>query len=112
MSFTARRSLVPPKLASGSLLALLAAAPAALVACATTPTTVIIDGKEVPRLTQEFTGQPYSIRHSGAHPRPGGASSGLRSPGGSITGVVCGAGVQFDVEHLGDHVQLTGFIDS
>lgn len=80
--------------------------------CASAPKTVLIDGKEVPRVTQEFVGQPYSIRHRDAHPRPGGASSGLRGPGGTITGVLCGAGVVFEVEHAGDHVQLTGFIDT
>jgi hypothetical protein len=93
-------------------LRVLLAAVGFLAACSATPATVIIDGREVPRITQEFAGQPYTVRHSRAHPQPGGPSGGLRSPGGSITGLVCGADVQYEVEHRGDHVQLIGFVDS
>ncbi len=75
------------------------------------PKTAIVDGKEVPRLTVEFNGQPYSMKHEGAHPRPGGPSSGLRDAGGSIRGRVCGMFVDFDVTHKGDHVQIVGSID-
>jgi hypothetical protein len=84
----------------------------ALAGCASVPKTAIVDGKEVPRLTLELTGQPYTVTHTGAHPRPGGPSSGLRDSGGSIRGRVCGMFVDFDVVHKGDHVQLIGSIDS
>jgi hypothetical protein len=86
---------------------------AVLVAgCATVPKTAIVDGREVPRRDLEFTGQPYSMRHRGAHPRPGSPSGGLRDAGGSIAGRVCGMLVDFDVEHKGDRVQLVGSIDN
>ena len=81
-------------------------------ACATVPKTAIVDGKPVPRLTLDFTGQPYQIRHDGAHPRPGEPSGGLRDSGGRIHGNVCGMFVDFDVAHKGDHVQLVGSIDN
>lgn len=80
--------------------------------CATTPTTAVVDGRPVPRLTLEYGGQPYNIKHEGAHPRPGGASGGLVDHGGSIRGRVCGMLVDFDVTHKGDHVQLVGSIDN
>ncbi len=80
--------------------------------CASVQKTAIVDGKQVPRLTLEFTGDPYSVKHEGAHPRPGGASSGLKDNGGAIRGRVCGMLVDFDVTHKGDHVQLVGSIDN
>jgi hypothetical protein len=80
--------------------------------CATVPKTAIVDGKEVPRLTLAFTGQPYEIKHEGAHPQPGSPSGGLRSAGGSIHGRICGMFVDFDVTHKGDHLQLVGSIDN
>ncbi len=89
----------------------LAWAVAAAAGCAT-PKTAMVDGREVPRLTLEFDGQPYTVKHEGAHPRPGGASSGLRDNGGSIRGRVCGMLVDFDVAHKGDHVQIVGSLDN
>lgn len=80
--------------------------------CASTPKTAIVDGREVPRLTLELDGQPYTVKHEGAHPQPGGPSSGLRDAGGSIRGRVCGMLVDFDVAHKGDHVQVVGSIDN
>src|SRR5215475_829075 len=80
--------------------------------CATVPKTALVDGKEVPRLMLDLTGQPYQIKHEGAHPKPGGPSSGLRAAGGSIHGHVCGMFIDFDVTHKGDHVQLVGSIDN
>ena len=88
-------------------------APLVLAAgCVTTPKTAIVDGREVPRPTLEFSGQPFTVKHEGAHPRPGGPSSGLHDPGGAIRGRVCGMLVDFDVVHKGDHVQLVGSIDN
>jgi hypothetical protein len=84
----------------------------AAAGCALTPKTAIVDGREVPRLTLEYGGQPYSIKHEGAHPKPGSPSGGLRDNGGSIRGRVCGMLVDFDVTHKGDHVQLVGSIDN
>lgn len=83
-----------------------------LAGCAGVPKTAVVDGKEVPRLTLEFGGQPYTVKHEGAHPRPGGASSGLVDAGGAIRGRVCGMLVDFDVSHKGDHVQVVGSIDN
>jgi hypothetical protein len=80
--------------------------------CATTPKTALVDGREVPRLSLEFDGQPYTVKHEGAHPKPGSPSSGLTDNGGSIRGRVCGMLVDFDVTHKGDHVQLVGSIDN
>ncbi|HEY2746283.1 MAG TPA: hypothetical protein VGL86_16725 [Polyangia bacterium] len=89
------------------------ALPLVLVAgCATAPKTAVVDGKIVPRLTLAFTGQPYEIKHEGAHPQPGSPSGGLKDAGGSIHGRICGMFVDFDVTHKGDHVQLVGSIDN
>jgi hypothetical protein len=82
------------------------------VGCAGVPKTAIVDGKEVPRLTQEFHGQPFTIKHEGAHPQPGGPSSGLRDAGGAIRGRVCGMLFDLDVMHKGDHVQVVGSVDN
>lgn len=79
--------------------------------CAT-PKSAIVDGKEVPRLTLQLTGSPYDLKHEGAHPRPGGPSSGLESAGGSINGRICGMFVDVDAQHSGDHVQLVGSLDN
>ena len=88
------------------------ASPLGGAGCATAPKTAIVDGKEVPRLTLSFTGQPYEIKHEGAHPQPGAPSGGLTRAGGSIHGRICGMFVDFDVTHKGDHVQLVGSIDN
>jgi hypothetical protein len=80
--------------------------------CATVAKTAVVDGKVVPRLSLDFTGQPYQIKHEGAHPAPGKPSGGLRDAGGRIHGNVCGMFVDFDVTHKGDHVQLVGIIDN
>jgi hypothetical protein len=82
-----------------------------LFAAACGPGTAVIDGRTVPRLELEYVGQPFAVRHVNAHPRPGGASSGLSDDGGRIIGSVCGLDVNFDVRHEGDHVRLTGFLD-
>jgi len=39
---------------------------ACMGACATLPTTAMVDGQVVPRKTLEFTGQPYTVRHRAA----------------------------------------------
>jgi hypothetical protein len=80
--------------------------------CATVPKTAVVDGQQVPRLTLEYNGNPYSIKHEGAHPRPGNPSGGLRDNGGAIRGRVCGMLVDLDVTHKGDHVQLVGSVDN
>lgn len=76
------------------------------------PKTALVDGKEVPRLTLHLTGTPYDFKHDGAHPRPGGASSGLQSPGGSLRGRVCGMFIDAEGQHAGDHLQLVGSVDN
>src|SRR6185312_5131108 len=81
----------------------------ALSACA--PTTAMVDGKPMPRLDMDFVGQPFVVRVSGAHPRPGSPSGGLRDNGGRISGNVCGLDITYDVAHDGDRTRLTGFVD-
>src|SRR6266511_970166 len=80
--------------------------------CAGVPKTAVVDGQTVPRLALEYGGQPYAIKHEGAHPRPGNPSGGLRDAGGSIRGRVCGMFVDLDVSHKGDRVELVGSIDN
>jgi hypothetical protein len=80
--------------------------------CASLLGPVMIDGVSTPRLTEEFTGNPYSIRHTGAHPKPGSPSGGVEGSGGSIFGSVCGADIQYDVTHNKDHVLINGFLDN
>jgi hypothetical protein len=83
-----------------------------LAGCAAVPKTAVVDGKEVPRLTLEYGGQPFTVKHEGAHPRPGGPSDGLRDSGGSIRGRVCGMLVDLDVNHRGDRVEVVGSLDN
>jgi hypothetical protein len=82
-----------------------------LFACASAPRTVLVDGREVPRPTLDFSGQPYRIRHQRAYPNPGSPSSGLTDAGGDIHGQVCGMTVDYAVSHKGDHVLLEGSLD-
>jgi hypothetical protein len=72
----------------------------------------VVDSVAQQRRKQEFSGQPYKLRHLDAHPNPGSPSSGVEGRGGSITGVVCGADVQYQVTHRGDHVRVSGFVDN
>jgi hypothetical protein len=83
-----------------------------IAGCAGVPKNAIVDGKQVPRLQLSYSGQPYDIKHEGAHPRPRGPSDGLDDAGGSIRGRVCGMLIDFDVNHRGDHVDLVGSIDN
>lgn len=82
-----------------------------ILAAGCAPTTAIVDGKQVARLDMDFVGQPFVIRVSGAHPRPGSPSGGLRDFGGRISGNICGLDVTYDVQHEGDKTRLTGFVD-
>ncbi len=76
------------------------------------PGPVVIDGHSMPRATYQFSGQPFTVKHEDAHPRPGDPSSGLRSAGGSIRGRVCGMFLDSEVDHKGDHVQVVGSLDN
>src|SRR5512146_1856105 len=82
-----------------------------VLAAGCAPTTAFVDGKQVPRLDMDFVGQPFVVRVSAAHPRPGSPSGGLRDNGGRISGNVCGLDITFDVQHEGDKTRLTGFVD-
>jgi hypothetical protein len=84
---------------------------ASLCAAGCAPTTALVDGKTVPRLDIDFVGQPFAVRVTGGHPRPGSPSGGVRDFGGHVSGNVCGLEMTYDVQHLGDHTHLTGFID-
>lgn len=84
----------------------------ALTSCAGTAGPVILDGVPTPRTTMEFVGNPYSIRHSAAHPRPGSPSGGIHGDGGTITGTICGADIQYQVQHNGDHIRVSGFVNT
>lgn len=85
---------------------------AGLASCAANLGPVVIDGVATPRATSEYVGQPYSIRHYDAYPRPVSASSGLNAPGGAIDGTVCGSDIHYQVTHKGEHVQVSGFINN
>lgn len=89
----------------------LAGALAGLLFAGCASSTALVDGRQVPRVDFDFVGQPYVVRVSGAHPRPGSPSGGLKDNGGHVSGNVCGLEITFDVEHRGDYTHLTGFID-
>jgi hypothetical protein len=78
--------------------------------CAAIPRTAIVDGREVQRPTLQFGGQPYTLVHQGAHPKPGSPSSGLRDAGGRIRGRICGITADYDVKHSGDRVVVDGVV--
>ena len=68
---------------------------------------VVIDGKTVPRVTNEYEGLRYKLRHELAHPRPGGPSSGVKAYGGVILGNLCGnPNATVEVDHKGDHIAV------
>ena len=73
---------------------------------------VMIDGHPVARLTHQFSGQPFTVKHDNAHPQPGDPSGGVSGDGGSIRGRICGMFYDADVKHEGDHVQLVGSLDN
>src|SRR5204863_3880444 len=75
------------------------------------PTQAVVDGRTVARLDMDFVGQPFVVRVSAAHPRPGSPSGGLRDFGGRISGNICGLDLTYDIQHAGDHTHLTGFVD-
>ena len=75
------------------------------------PANAYVDGKQIPRLDMDFVGQPFVVRVSAAHPKPGSPSGGLRDFGGRLSGNICGLDVTYDIQHEGDHTHLTGFID-
>src|SRR5438045_9745660 len=75
------------------------------------PTQAVVDGRTVARLDMDFVGQPFVVRVSAAHPRPGSPSGGLHDFGERVSGNICGLDVTYDVQHAGDHTQLTGFVD-
>lgn len=84
--------------------------------CATATPPPVVDNHNgkmsyMPRRDLELTGHPYALQHRGAHPQPGGASGGVRGPGGEISGTHCGAQVMLQVEHQGDHVAVAGAVD-
>lgn len=83
-----------------------------ILSCAETLGPVIIDGVATPRATNEYVGQPYSIRHYDAYPKSVDPSGGLSTPGGSIAGTVCGADIHYQVTHKGEHIQVSGFINN
>jgi hypothetical protein len=80
-----------------------------IASCA--PANAYVDGKQVPRLDMDFVGQPFVVRVSGAHPKPGSPSGGLRDNGGRLSGNICGLDVTYDIQHEGSHTHVTGFID-
>lgn len=73
---------------------------------------VMINGTPTPRLSLQYSGQPYALRHLNAHPQPGGPSSGVKEQGGRITGMICGSDVDVTVTHAGDHVELYGVVEN
>jgi hypothetical protein len=82
-----------------------------LLLCGCAPTSAVVDGRTVPRLDMDFVGQPFVVRVSAAHPKPGSPSGGLRDFGGRISGNICGLDVTYDVQHEGTRTRLTGFVD-
>src|SRR5438552_915129 len=75
------------------------------------PTTAIVDGRVVPRLTLQYTdGRFFKLVHEGVHPAAIRPSSGVWADGGRITGRVCGTDLVYDVWHSGHSDYITGFI--
>ncbi len=73
---------------------------------------VIVNGIPTPRLEHGFAGNPYSVQHHQAHPRPDQAGTRGREEGGRISGVVCGTDIEYSVEHLPGHTRLMGAVDN
>lgn len=91
--------------------ALRALSVAVLAACAGPIGSVPVDEDPTPRLTKTFTGQPYSFRHINAYRFNRSPSNGLKAAGGTIAGTVCGTDIQYEVNHAGDRVRVSGFVN-
>lgn len=72
---------------------------------------VIVDDAPTSRASQVFVGQPFQVRHIGAHPRAGAPSIGVSGEGGEIVGNVCGVSMNLSVSNNHDQVEISGFID-
>lgn len=83
-----------------------------LTACAGPIGTVAVDEDPMPRITKTFTGQPYSFRHNNAYRFNRSPSNGLKASGGTIAGTVCGTDIQYEVNHEGDRVRVSGFVNN
>jgi hypothetical protein len=80
-----------------------------LGACA--PTTAVVNGKTVPRVSLGYTDrETYALRHTRAYPQTRGPSSGLWSYGGRLDGTVCGLDVHLEAEYYGRFLGVTGFV--
>ena len=83
-----------------------------LAACAGPIGSVPVDEDPMPRITKTFTGQPYSYRHNNAYRFNRSPSNGLKAAGGTIAGTVCRTDIQYEVNHEGDRVRVTGFVNN
>lgn len=83
-----------------------------LAACAGPSGSVPVDEDPTPRITKTFTGQPYSFRHINAYRFNRNPSNGLKTAGGNIAGTVCGTDIQYEVNHEGDRVRVSGFVNN
>lgn len=70
----------------------------------------MIDGVAVSRQNLRFEGNPYLLKHYGAHPKP--QAVGSATDGGRITGVVCGLDIEYSIEHKPDETRVSGIIEN
>jgi len=81
-----------------------------VVACA--PRNAIVGGRQVPRVTLDYSDhRVFALTHDAAYPVARGPSSGLHEYAGRMTGRVCGNDVWLEAEYRGRYMELAGFYE-
>ena len=106
------RSLARDNNSASRVSALLLLSLGLLGACSFTPSTVMIDGVAVPRQRLRFEGNPYSVNHYDAHPKPQAIPADSSAEGGRISGLICGLDVEYTIEHKVGETRLIGTIEN
>jgi hypothetical protein len=83
-----------------------------LLVAACAPRNAVVRGREMPRVTLDYTDHHvYAVTHRAAYPEARGPSSGLHEYAGRLAGQVCGTELWLEADYRGRYLQLTGFYE-
>ena len=84
----------------------------ALLIGACAPRSAIVRGREMPRVTANYTDSPrYTLTHYAAYPEARGPSSGVRDYAGRVAGRVCRTQVWLEADYRGRHMDVAGYYE-